>query len=271
MNDLSRGTILLIVTILTGTVDAFGEEKYFNLPFVEGKYVDNCLVWANQCGKPAADEFCRRQGFERAKSFTRSQAGSRIPTIVLSSRQVCNADFCVALSSVNCERADKRTFSLPRIDGNFVDNCLIWANRCGQPAANEFCRRNGFDHARSYKSGRPGKFIPTQILSSKQICNANFCVAFTSIECGRGQFTPTKELRPLSEVMSLLRAKFPPQAQSGDSNQKSAQDAYDLAVSYYETNCTEECTDDCTETLQLVTDYEENIGYEPSLSGACLL
>ncbi len=69
-------------------------------PQVNGKRVDNCLHWAAQCGKPAADYFCRLKGFESARDF---QTARFRPTLVLGDNQECDADTCVGFTRIVCQ------------------------------------------------------------------------------------------------------------------------------------------------------------------------
>ena len=46
--------------------------RSFHLPQVNGKMVRFCLSHLNQCGKPAADAFCRINGFKEAFTFQRN-------------------------------------------------------------------------------------------------------------------------------------------------------------------------------------------------------
>lgn len=41
----------------------------FMAPTVGGTYVDYCLHFARDCGKPAADAFCQRSGYTSAVDF----------------------------------------------------------------------------------------------------------------------------------------------------------------------------------------------------------
>jgi len=42
------------------------QTQVFDNPTVDGMPLDNCLKMATGCGKPVADEFCKRQGFTHA-------------------------------------------------------------------------------------------------------------------------------------------------------------------------------------------------------------
>lgn len=74
-------------------------------PRYAGLRVDWCRFWREKCGKPAADEFCRRRGFAQAASFMRApHIGKREPTTVLGSGQVCDRAMCDGFASVTCSR-----------------------------------------------------------------------------------------------------------------------------------------------------------------------
>jgi hypothetical protein len=74
---------------------------YVENPTMGGVALDYCLTWATDCGKPAADAYCRAAGYADATNFTpRQRAGQ---TYVIGSGQVCDGDFCTAFASVTCE------------------------------------------------------------------------------------------------------------------------------------------------------------------------
>jgi hypothetical protein len=74
---------------------------YVENPMMGGVALDYCLTWATDCGKPAADAYCRAAGYAAATNFTpRPRAGQ---TYVIGSGQVCNGDFCTAFASVTCQ------------------------------------------------------------------------------------------------------------------------------------------------------------------------
>ena len=69
-------------------------------PVVTGYGVDICLNWGANCGKPAADEFCRRQGFAESSSSTVREDAP--PTLVLGDNAVCGEGFCDRFSEIVC-------------------------------------------------------------------------------------------------------------------------------------------------------------------------
>ncbi len=75
-------------------------DRIFHNPSVNGIRVDWCLQWGKYCGKPAADEFCRRQGFTESRSF--KVLNDSPPTLVIGSGQVCRESYCDGFSEVIC-------------------------------------------------------------------------------------------------------------------------------------------------------------------------
>jgi hypothetical protein len=72
-------------------------------------------------------------------------------------------------------------FPAPVINGAGVDACLHWGTECGDAAANEFCRRQGYTQAtdHSLKLDSP----PTLILGDNAVCSDPGCDRFAAITC----------------------------------------------------------------------------------------
>ena len=80
--------------------DASGEGVRFPDPLVDGVPLDYCLQWGRDCGRPAADAWCRARGFAAASAFeVRLQSP---PTRVLATGQVCDEAHCDRMVSVTC-------------------------------------------------------------------------------------------------------------------------------------------------------------------------
>jgi hypothetical protein len=78
-------------------------ERIFANPKWDGQRLDVCLQWATNCGKPAADAFCRAKHFtESMASFPDAQPGYT-PTKVISSGQVCTGSFCTGFQEIICK------------------------------------------------------------------------------------------------------------------------------------------------------------------------
>ena len=188
---------LFLVFSLMLIPPALAQTQIFNYPRVGGYAVDRCLYYGSQCNQPAADEFCRRSGFQRASRF---RWDFMSPTRILGTGQVCNKPGrggCGGFTFIECQggrgqtggmHGGERTFNYPRVGGYAVDRCLYYGSQCNQPAADEFCRRSGFQRARFF---RWDFMAPTRILATGQICNKpgrGGCGGFTQIICvgGRG-------------------------------------------------------------------------------------
>lgn len=76
--------------------------REFHNPKVRGYALDVCYAWARQCGKPAADAYCRSRGYAKALNW-RSRSNAP-PTRVISSGQICNKHFCGRIVWVKCSR-----------------------------------------------------------------------------------------------------------------------------------------------------------------------
>ncbi len=82
---MSKTLTLAAAILLLATGFSQAAVRNFFAPEVDGKRLDSCLTGAQDCGKPAADAFCKVQGFESALLFQRetvadtSQAGQWRP------------------------------------------------------------------------------------------------------------------------------------------------------------------------------------------------
>jgi len=65
-----------------------------------GRRLDFCLVWGAQCGQPAADAYCQKQGWEKASAWEPAQRVG--PTTILSGEQPCDDPSCDGFASITC-------------------------------------------------------------------------------------------------------------------------------------------------------------------------
>ncbi|MGH1352021.1 MAG: hypothetical protein ACRBBN_14610 [Methyloligellaceae bacterium] len=80
------------------------DDAVFVKPEWKGNRLDWCLEWGRQCGKPAADAFCKQKGFSpSAKSFEIDRKiGNRSPTKVISTGKVCSRPSCDGFQVIVC-------------------------------------------------------------------------------------------------------------------------------------------------------------------------
>lgn len=98
-----------VILALTGTA-ALAQQtqtQMFAPPMIRGVVLDWCRHFGRDCGKPAADLFCREQQFDQASSFSIDQsAGERgIPTLVFGDGALCQGPQCSGFRQITCTRA----------------------------------------------------------------------------------------------------------------------------------------------------------------------
>ena len=74
--------------------------------------LDWCRSWGAECGKPAADAYCRQanQFYPIAESFRQAiDIGQVRPTLVISSKQRCDGGHCDGFKSITCIRDNTPT------------------------------------------------------------------------------------------------------------------------------------------------------------------
>jgi hypothetical protein len=92
---------ILIATIIGILASAHGAEagvRNFFAPAMDGARLDACLS-GGDCGKPAADAFCKVQGYDKSVLFQRERFQS---TRVLDSGSLCTGDTCTAFRQIKC-------------------------------------------------------------------------------------------------------------------------------------------------------------------------
>lgn len=92
-----RAAIACVIALGFVEPAAASQVRNFFLPEVEGHRVDACLSDGG-CGKPAADAFCRAEGYDRAMIFQREPFTA---TKVIDSGQSCSGA-CTSFRQVKC-------------------------------------------------------------------------------------------------------------------------------------------------------------------------
>jgi hypothetical protein len=83
--------------------DAFAGTETIAKPMFNGKRLDWCANWTDDCGKPAADAFCKTQGYGEATVFKRDpHIGGVSPTRVISTGAVCDLAHCDGFLEITC-------------------------------------------------------------------------------------------------------------------------------------------------------------------------
>ncbi len=79
--------------------------RTFTRPRIGGMRLDWCRRFGSQCGRPAANAFCRSRGYRYAVSYAKANnIGRWTPTRVIGSGAVCAADYCDGFRYITCRR-----------------------------------------------------------------------------------------------------------------------------------------------------------------------
>lgn len=103
--NLMKKALFTYVSILSFTITSQAPANSQNNvyviknPKVNGYYLDVCLYWATDCGKPAADAYCQYEGYTESVKFITEKSH---PTIVIGSEEICNEYYCGRIKQVNC-------------------------------------------------------------------------------------------------------------------------------------------------------------------------
>jgi len=92
----------IIIALLAGGNSANATVRNFFAPQSQGLRLDSCLTGDHDCGKPAADAFCKAQGFETALIFQREAAAE---TIKLGNGAFCTGPACTSFRQIKCYSA----------------------------------------------------------------------------------------------------------------------------------------------------------------------
>jgi len=77
-------------------------ERVFANPVWKDRRLDVCLRFGADCGKPAADAFCRAKGYSDALHAVPDAEAGYASTRVISSDQICDKPFCRGFQQIIC-------------------------------------------------------------------------------------------------------------------------------------------------------------------------
>lgn len=181
----------LTLALLSFSSGALAEDKTFNKPHTgeDGDRIDICLNYGRDCGQVVADMFCKKWRFSYARDFRAdpSVGKTRLITKVFDIDRdvVCNGSHCTGFKYITCsgDLPYTQVFSPPAWKGYRLDYCLTWAKNCGQPAADAFCRTQGFSKSVYWRRDPYVGQQPTRVITTDQICKGSFCTTFQTITC----------------------------------------------------------------------------------------
>jgi hypothetical protein len=193
MKTLFTAIALALAPLLT---KALPLRRTFNQPQVDGYRLDWCRQWTVNCGAPAAAAFCRAKGFSQASTF-QQDIDVRETTKVIGDGRLCTSSWCDSFQYIECLRSRSLRnppngyYAKPRYEGYRLDWCKYFASECGSPAADEFCKAQGFGHAGSFAiEGDVGEYTKVigdyeelYLEDDSHICTQSYCDGFEYIDC----------------------------------------------------------------------------------------
>lgn len=84
----------------TGPIE---QDRVFANPVWKGDRLDVCLQWGTNCGKPAADAFCKTKGFSESLDATADLEPGYAATRLIGTDQVCDKPFCRGFQQIICK------------------------------------------------------------------------------------------------------------------------------------------------------------------------
>ncbi len=120
-----------------------------------------------------------------------------------------------ALFAPGLAAAATQTFANPSVKGVRLDWCAHFGTGCGQPAADLFCRQNGFTSAARFAMdpniGQRG--VATLVFGDGRLCNGPNCSGFRAITCAKADVAapaPVLKLAPRAPVVVAAPPAPPP-------------------------------------------------------------
>lgn len=183
---------------------AQASEQTFSKPKEGSLRIDWCLMWGDQCGKPAADKFCQNKGYTQSIDNVQDVdiGASGIATIVQGTGQICNQAICDGFTYVTCQKpdslppppgpppgpgpgGDSHLYKKPKIGGARLNYCYKKGNGCdGQTAADAYCESKGYDAATDFNQSAPlTGFVPTRYIGNGKISKQAVSFSYSDITC----------------------------------------------------------------------------------------
>lgn len=180
------GVLAVAMFILAGPANA-ASGTFYN-PKHGGDRLDWCLNWGVGCGKQAANAYCKKRGYKKATSFQIApNIGATQRTRLIGTGAVCDQGFCDGFKRITCYKPSpvKKTFYKPKWNGNRLDWCVNWAQGCGKPAANAYCKAKGYFKGATAWKMQPniGASQPTRLIGTGAVCDQGFCDGFQYVTC----------------------------------------------------------------------------------------
>lgn len=144
------GLVSLLIALVPAPADeALAAARTYTDPVYLGDPVHRCLANKTECGKPAADAFCKLEGYDNALSFQVMKDVSRIATArTVDTGAVLVAPEAHPFQLVKCWRPSQAPSSVifqePTLEGLEVPTICDIGKDCRKTAADDWCIGKGF-------------------------------------------------------------------------------------------------------------------------------
>jgi hypothetical protein len=89
----------------TETASASAVSRLFVAPVYRDLRLDACAAWKDQCGEPAASQWCRSQGYLRGIDYPIEYVGENgVATRLIGEGTICRQKMCASFAHVACTR-----------------------------------------------------------------------------------------------------------------------------------------------------------------------
>jgi hypothetical protein len=105
MQKVATPFLLSISVLLIATAARALEGRFDRPTYKRIARLDFCQQLGKHCGQPAADDYCRVQGYQRATKFETEHAS---PTRVIYFGQECTGPICMAFKYIVCFTSDPK-------------------------------------------------------------------------------------------------------------------------------------------------------------------
>jgi hypothetical protein len=161
----ARGIWLMLLAVVPvfhfSSSDAAAAARSYSSPTHLGQQIHRCLADGTTCGKPAADAFCKLQGFDSALNFRLQHDPAQISTtIVIDSGQRLRAPEAEPFQMVKCWRPNDLPTAVQFGVSNIASPTLCDLGKdCRKSAADEWCESKGFTLGASAYEISPDKAL----------------------------------------------------------------------------------------------------------------
>ncbi|MCB0418097.1 MAG: hypothetical protein KDD39_10625 [Bdellovibrionales bacterium] len=145
-------------------------------PTYRGDRLDWCYNFGTGCGQTVVNEYCKTLGMTGSKYFTQDP---NIGRTRLLTDAVCEDSYCDGFKYLYCRKLNE-TILKPKYRGDRLDWCADFGTQCGKPAADLYCKKQGwtaaYDYAQDPNIGR------TRLINDA-VCEDSYCDGFKYIKC----------------------------------------------------------------------------------------